>query len=92
MAWLASLGHTVVGIELAESALVQFFHEQKIEYNISQIDEFKVFKVKQQNTRFFQGKSNLIFQMKEQRRKNNTLQWGFFQIHEVNLIFNLGQI
>jgi thiopurine S-methyltransferase len=57
MAWLASLGHTVVGIELAESALVQFFHEQKIEYNISQIDEFKVYKVKQQNCLgFFIGK------------------------------------
>jgi len=45
MAWLASMGHTVVGIELAESALVQFFQEQKIAYTVKQTDDFKVYTV-----------------------------------------------
>jgi hypothetical protein len=45
MAWLASMGHTVVGIELAESALVQFFQEQKIAYTVKQTEDFKVYTV-----------------------------------------------
>ena len=45
MAWLASMGHTVVGIELAESALVQFFQEQNIKFTVTTTGDFKVFTV-----------------------------------------------
>ena len=49
------MGHTVIGVEFVESAIEQFFHEQRIKYNIKIIDNFKVFVVK------FFNKLNLFF-------------------------------
>ena len=45
MVWIASMGHTVVGIEFVEEAIEQFFQEQKISFSIKQIEDFKVFTV-----------------------------------------------
>lgn len=33
MKWLADMGHTVVGVELCEKPLMDFYNEQKVEYN-----------------------------------------------------------
>ena len=43
---LASLGHTVVGIELVETAIEEFFAENNIKFNVKTVDDFKVFSVK----------------------------------------------
>ena len=44
--WLSSNGHQVVGVEFAADVIVQFFDENKIKYNIKQIDsEFKLYEV-----------------------------------------------
>lgn len=40
------MGHTVIGIEFVESAIEQFFQEQKINFSVKAIDNFKVFIVK----------------------------------------------
>ena len=43
MAWLASIGHEIVGVEYVEDAVIQFFTEQNIEYNISQVGDYKLY-------------------------------------------------
>lgn len=43
LAWLASRGHEVVGVEWSELACRQFFDEQRIPYQTSTMREFKVF-------------------------------------------------
>ena len=42
---LASLGHTVVGIEFVEEAIEQFFAENSIKFSAKTVDDFKVFTV-----------------------------------------------
>ncbi len=43
---LASLGHTVIGVEFVESAIEQFFQEQNIKFSVKTVEDFKVFTVK----------------------------------------------
>jgi hypothetical protein len=43
---LASMGHTVIGIEFVQEAVEQFFQEQNIKYSVKVVDEFKLFTVK----------------------------------------------
>jgi thiopurine S-methyltransferase len=45
IAWLASMGHTVVGIEFVENAIEQFFQEQNIKFTVTTTGDFKVFTV-----------------------------------------------
>ncbi|KAG9355394.1 hypothetical protein JZ751_000232, partial [Albula glossodonta] len=47
MKWLADKGHSVVGVEISEKAIKQFFEEQKLDYSeevVSDIPGSKVFK------------------------------------------------
>ena len=39
------MGHEIVGIEYAQIACKQFFEEQNIKYNVSQVNDFKIFTV-----------------------------------------------
>lgn len=43
---LASLGHTVIGVEFVLEAVEQFFQEQNIKFSVKEMEEFKVFTVK----------------------------------------------
>jgi thiopurine S-methyltransferase len=43
LAWLAGQGFQVLGVELSEKAVEDFFHEQKLEPQISQHGLFKVY-------------------------------------------------
>ena len=40
------MNHTVVGVELVESAIELFFKEHEINFSIQQLDDFKCFTVK----------------------------------------------
>lgn len=55
IAWLASLGHRVIGIEVVESAIEQFFQEQKIKFNIKTVDDFKVFSSEDERVKIYCG-------------------------------------
>ena len=44
MIYLSELGHDVIGVELSKEATLAFFKENYLEYKISKIDEFDVFK------------------------------------------------
>jgi thiopurine S-methyltransferase len=43
LVWLASVGHRVMGVELSEKAVEEFFSEQELTPQISQRGAFKVF-------------------------------------------------
>ena len=45
MAWLASLGHRIVGVEHCETAIRDFFSEQNIQFGVLEAEEFKIFTV-----------------------------------------------
>jgi hypothetical protein len=45
MAWLASQGYSVVGIEFVKTACEEFFSEQKIEYSVEKVDDYNLFRV-----------------------------------------------
>ena len=42
---IASMGHTVIGIEFVEDAIKQFFQEQNIKYTTTKVDDFIVYTV-----------------------------------------------
>ena len=42
---LALQGHQIIGIEYVENAVVQFFTEQKIEYDTKEVKDFKLYSV-----------------------------------------------
>ncbi|KAK2836554.1 hypothetical protein Q7C36_014423 [Tachysurus vachellii] len=47
MKWLADMGHVIVGVEISEKAIKQFFEEHSLEYKeepVAAIPEAKVFK------------------------------------------------
>ncbi|XP_060798971.1 probable thiopurine S-methyltransferase isoform X2 [Neoarius graeffei] len=47
MKWLADMGHVIVGVEISEEAIKQFFKEHSLEYKeepVSAIPEAKLFK------------------------------------------------
>ncbi|MGH8408361.1 MAG: thiopurine S-methyltransferase, partial [Pseudomonas sp.] len=43
LVWLASIGHRVIGVELSEKAVEEFFSEQELMPQVSQRGAFKVF-------------------------------------------------
>ena len=43
LVWLASVGHRVIGVELSEKAVEEFFSEQELMPQVSQRGAFKVF-------------------------------------------------
>jgi thiopurine S-methyltransferase len=45
MNWLASQGHEIVGVEFVEDAVLQFFAEQNIKYEVKEVENFKLFTV-----------------------------------------------
>ena len=59
------MGHTVVGVEFVESAIEQFFQEQKINFSAKQLDDFKCFTVTKNYLKiFFLGKKFVNFYSK----------------------------
>ena len=42
---VADQGHTVVGIEVAQQAIEEFFQEQGLKYSCEDVRDFKLFKV-----------------------------------------------
>ncbi|MFZ3282000.1 thiopurine S-methyltransferase [Pseudomonas sp.] len=44
LAWLAGRGHPVLGIELSEKAIEDFFHEHQVQPQISEKGAFKVYR------------------------------------------------
>ena len=45
MAWLASLGHMIVGVEFVQDAIEEFFKENNLSFKLEQIDNFKLYSV-----------------------------------------------
>jgi thiopurine S-methyltransferase len=45
MNWLASKGYEIVGVEFTEDAVLQFFAEQNIKYDVKEINDFKLYTV-----------------------------------------------
>ena len=43
MAWLASIGHKIVGVEFVQIACEQFFAENNLKYTVEDIKDFKLF-------------------------------------------------
>ncbi len=43
LAWLHQIGHEVIGVELSEAAVAQFFNEQQLDCSISHSDDFTVY-------------------------------------------------
>lgn len=44
MIWLAGQGYQVIGVELSEQACKAFFHENKIRFKITEMNDFTVYK------------------------------------------------
>jgi hypothetical protein len=42
---LASIGHEIVGVELAKQAIEEFFSENKLTFSIQESGDFQVYKV-----------------------------------------------
>jgi thiopurine S-methyltransferase len=55
MAWFASMGHQVVGVDLVQTAFEEFFNENKIEYLVKDIDDYKVYESKDASIRLYLG-------------------------------------
>ncbi|CAF0916760.1 unnamed protein product [Brachionus calyciflorus] len=55
MAWLASLGHEIVGVEFVEAACEQFFNENNIKYTVSILKNFKLFTSQNGKIRIYNG-------------------------------------
>lgn len=55
MKWLALQGHTVIGVELIESSIWEFFEEQNLEYTVSTVEpqQIKVYKAKEMEISIF---------------------------------------
>lgn len=45
MAWLASLGHFIVGVEFTKEAIEDFFKENNISFNIVNLQKFNLYSV-----------------------------------------------
>ncbi|XP_028452741.1 probable thiopurine S-methyltransferase isoform X1 [Perca flavescens] len=57
MKWLADMGHSVVGVEISEKAIKQFFEENNMTYNeepVPAIPGAKVFKCSERNISLYQ--------------------------------------
>ncbi|XP_034747947.1 probable thiopurine S-methyltransferase isoform X4 [Etheostoma cragini] len=58
MKWLADMGHSVVGVEISEKAIKQFFEENNMTYNeepVPAIPGAKVFKSSERNISLYQS-------------------------------------
>jgi hypothetical protein len=42
---LASLGHTIIGVEYVEQAALDFFKEHSINYTVKKVKDFKLYSV-----------------------------------------------
>nr|XP_006818717.1 PREDICTED: thiopurine S-methyltransferase-like [Saccoglossus kowalevskii] len=57
MKWLADQGHTVIGVEISNIAIQQFFVENNIEYTINHVDGLVKGEVYQQRLTYNKGRS-----------------------------------
>ena len=55
MAWLASLGHEVVGVEYCEKPVQDFFREQNIKYEVKDVKNFKLYISEDKRIRIYKG-------------------------------------
>ena len=55
MAWLASLGHNIVGIEYVEEAVRQFFSEQNIQFTVTEVKDYKLFTSEDKKIKIYNG-------------------------------------
>jgi len=55
MAWLASQGHWVVGIEYVQDAIEQFFAESKLTFKITELDGFKLYSTEDGHIKIYNG-------------------------------------
>lgn len=55
MKWIALQGHTVIGVELIESSIWEFFEEQNLEYTVSTVgsQQIKIYKAKNMDISIF---------------------------------------
>lgn len=53
--WLCEQGHTVVGVELSELAVLQLFKENGIPHSVSERDGFKVYTATDRNLTVYSG-------------------------------------
>ncbi|CAF0995300.1 unnamed protein product [Brachionus calyciflorus] len=55
MAWLASLGHQVVGVEFVKSAIEEFFDENKMQFKLIELDKFKLYSSLDEKLKIYHG-------------------------------------
>lgn len=55
MRWLYDKGFTVIGVEAIERAVLEFFEEQKMEYDVEKVGAFDVYTSKNGKIKLFQG-------------------------------------
>ena len=48
MLWLAQRGHDVVGVELVEDAVLEFFADNQLDYSVSEVDGMRCYRAKRQ--------------------------------------------
>lgn len=55
MLWLAQRGHDVVGVELVEEAVEEFFSDNKLSYSVSDMAGMRCYRAEQQAISIFAG-------------------------------------
>jgi len=55
MVRLAQQGHQVIGVEYVEDAVLEFFQEQNLEYEVCQCNNFKLYTTKDKRIKIYQG-------------------------------------
>lgn len=55
MLWLAQHGHEVVGVELVEDAVLEFFSDNQLDYSVSEMAGMRCYRAEQQSISIFAG-------------------------------------
>ena len=55
MLWLAQRGHEVVGVELVEAAVLEFFSDNQLGYSVSEVAAMRCYRAEQQTISIYVG-------------------------------------